>query len=227
MSFHHTVLAGAGVAVIAALVVPKIVGNGGGSSYNVTSTGPAGSSNGGQQNRSLFGSNADQPKQAPRKKRSCDTNGDLGGDSCGGSSTASKSSAPKPGAIKKSAGGRSITIEADKFGQFQLNARMNGRRVPVLVDTGASSVAINMRTARRLGISLKSEDFKHEAQTANGTTKYATAKIREIRIGGIVVDNVTAAVLSDKSLSKTLLGASFLKRLSKYSVEGGELKLTQ
>ena len=114
-----------------------------------------------------------------------------------------------------------------KRGHFSFNARLNGRNVKVLVDTGASSVAINRSTARRIGIRLKERDFRHRASTANGYTKFARAKIKEIRIDGILVRNVEAAVLNDSSLSGTLLGMSFLNKLKSFEIKRNKLVMMQ
>lgn len=131
---------------------------------------------------------------------------------------------------KKSAvsyAGRSTKIKGDRRGHFLAKAKMNGRRIEVLVDTGATSVAINKSTARRLGIKLSNSDFKYKVNTANGTVKAASAIIDRIEIGRVSVKNVQAAVLPDSSLSSTLLGMSFLGQLRSFEVRHGELILTQ
>jgi len=164
--------------------------------------------------------------------KSCHISDDLGISSC---PTRTKKHRPlrssqeskKKASKKRNNSGRSYVIESDQYGHFNTVARMNGMRIPVLVDTGATSVAINKSTARRLGISLRSDDFKHKARTANGIALFARAKIRNIRIGGIVIDEVDASVLDDKSLSTTLLGMSFLKRLTKFEMSGGRFKMIQ
>lgn len=114
-----------------------------------------------------------------------------------------------------------------KRGHFMFNARMNGRSVKVLVDTGATSVAINRSTARRIGIRLRDRDFRHRASTANGVAMYARAKIDEIRIDGIRVYNVDAAVLDDSSLGGTLLGMSFLNKLKSFEIKRNKLTMLQ
>lgn len=123
--------------------------------------------------------------------------------------------------------GRKTTIEMDKRGHFVTTAKMNGRKVEVLVDTGATSVAINKSTARRLGIFLKASDFKYKVSTANGTTKAASAYIDRIEIGRVTVKNVRAAVLEDKALGETLLGMTFLGELEGFEVKNKKLILTQ
>ena len=169
---------------------------------------------------------------------SCYKDSDVGLNICPGktrtaavrSTTSKKTKAEKRAAESesvKTSGPMSVVVDRNSSGHFSLNARMNGSRVSVLVDTGATGVAIDTRTARRLGINLKREDFRHEAQTANGIAKFARTNIKSIRIKGIVIDDVDAMVLEEGALSQTLLGMSFLNRLSKYQVENGKLKMFQ
>ncbi len=123
--------------------------------------------------------------------------------------------------------GHSARISPGRGGHFFTEARMNGRSVDVLVDTGATLVAINESTARRLGIRLTPADFKYRVHTANGDTEAAAATIDEIRIGRVTVRDVPATVSRNSALSGTLLGMSFLGKLRKFSVEGGDLILSE
>ncbi len=123
--------------------------------------------------------------------------------------------------------GRKAKLPMDNRGHFITDAKMNNRVVEVLIDTGATSVAINKTTARRLGINLKPSDFKFEVNTANGKTKAASATIEKIQIGRVTVRDVQAAVLDDKALNSTLLGMSFLSQLKSFEVKNRELLLVQ
>ncbi len=123
--------------------------------------------------------------------------------------------------------GRLERIKMDSRGHFVVDARLNGRTSQVLVDTGATYVAINESTARRLGIRLRDSDFKYKVRTANGITMAAAATIDEIQIGRVRVTNVEASVSRDEALGVTLLGMSFLKKLSRFEISSGELVLTQ
>lgn len=123
--------------------------------------------------------------------------------------------------------GRKTTISPDRRGHYLAKAKLNGRSMKVLVDTGATLVAINESTARRIGIRLKSADFKHKVRTANGVTEVATAMIDEIAIGRVTVRDVRATVSRDEALSTVLLGMSFLNRLKKFEIASGTLVLTQ
>jgi aspartyl protease family protein len=126
-----------------------------------------------------------------------------------------------------SVSGRKVRIKSGYGGHFYANVRMNNRSVKVLVDTGATMVAINETTARKIGIRLKPSDFKYKVRTANGIAKMAAATIKEIRIGNIRVKNVRAGVSKDSALSTTLLGMSFLKQLRRFEVSGETLLLEQ
>lgn len=125
------------------------------------------------------------------------------------------------------ASGRVTKLKMGRGGHFYTTAKMNGRSVKVLVDTGATLVAINESTARRLGIRLKNSDFKYRVRTANGIAEAAAATIREIQIGNVRVRNVRASVSRDKALSSTLLGMSFLGELKRFQVDGKTLTLVQ
>ncbi|MDQ2632883.1 MAG: TIGR02281 family clan AA aspartic protease [Pseudomonadota bacterium] len=123
--------------------------------------------------------------------------------------------------------GRKVRIDADQFGHFSADFRLNGRNVDAMVDTGATLVAMNASTARRVGIKVVPADFKYSVRTANGETRAAGAVIEKLQIGRILVEDVDAVVLEDKALDGTLIGVSFLNRLAKYQVENGSLLLEQ
>jgi aspartyl protease family protein len=134
---------------------------------------------------------------------------------------------PKAPAKPEMLTGRKVRLAADARGHFLADFKLNGRRVEALVDTGATAVAINASTARRIGLSLKSSDFRHSVNTANGETRAAAVMIDRIEIGRVHVENIEAVVLDDKALSGTLIGMSFLKRLARFEVENGALLLVQ
>lgn len=123
--------------------------------------------------------------------------------------------------------GHRMRLYADQRGHFGGDFRLNGYDVPAMVDTGATYVALNSSTAERIGIRLSRSDYRYAVNTANGRAKAAAATIGSLDIGRIHMENVQALVLDDDALSGTLIGMSFLKRLSKYEVDGGQLILEQ
>lgn len=116
-------------------------------------------------------------------------------------------------------------LSSDSRGHYSGSFRMNGKAVDGLVDTGASMVSLPESVARRLGFSAATLDFRHPINTANGQTKGALVTLDRIEIGQVRVRNVTALVMKDEALSTTLIGNTFLKQLSGYKVEGGQMKL--
>lgn len=123
--------------------------------------------------------------------------------------------------------GRQVLVNADERGHFTSQFKLNGRQIDGMIDTGATLVAINTSTARRIGISLNPSDFNRQVNTANGAIKAAVVTVDHLQIGKISVDNVQAMVLDDRALQVNLIGMSFLQRLQKYQVQNGALLLSQ
>ncbi|EJK79311.1 TIGR02281 family clan AA aspartic protease [Rhizobium rhizogenes] len=121
----------------------------------------------------------------------------------------------------------SVLLPAGAGGHYQGDFKINGRPVQGMIDTGATYVAINESTARRLGISGSDLDYRYTTQTANGPSKVALVKLDRLEIGTIKVRDVDAVVSKDGALSTTLIGMSFLKKLKSYGAENGSLRLTQ
>ncbi|WP_136657778.1 TIGR02281 family clan AA aspartic protease [Nitratireductor sp. XY-223] len=134
--------------------------------------------------------------------------------------------APEPVATSY-VGGRDVVLTADPRGHFRGDFRINGRTVTGLVDTGATAVAINRSTARQVGVFLSPAMFTYRVTTANGTVKAARVELDSVALKSIRIRNVEAFVLDDDSLAGTLIGMSFLNRLSSYQARDGKLVLTR
>jgi aspartyl protease family protein len=121
----------------------------------------------------------------------------------------------------------SVSIAAGAYGHFQTQAEIDGRPIDVMVDTGASLVALTYEDAASVGLYVKPSDFTGLAQTANGSTRVAPVTISRISIGDITVRNVPAVVSARGASERTLLGMSFLKRLTRVEMRAGMLVLQQ
>ena len=130
---------------------------------------------------------------------------------------------PKPQQVSAS---RSVTLQKDSRGHFQVEARVDGRSIDFLVDTGASGIALRESSANRIGIFPRISDYTVPMQTANGTGKAARVMLNRIDVNGIAVYNIPAFVVPDESLSVNLLGMTFLSSV-KWSHNNGRLVLEQ
>jgi len=121
--------------------------------------------------------------------------------------------------------GDHVRLKASHYGHFITDAKINGRSVKVMVDTGASMVAMTYEDAERAGIYLNHSDFTHRVNTANGVARVAPVTLHSVSIGSIKVRNVRAAVSERGRLQTTLLGMTFLSRLDRVDMRQGELIL--
>lgn len=117
--------------------------------------------------------------------------------------------------VPRQSSGGDLEIAPNDNGHFETEAEVNGSRIDVLVDTGATIVALTYDDAERAGVRLSPADFTHEVKTANGVAKVAPVELSSVTIGDITVRNVRGAVTERGKLHKTLLGMSFLSRLSR------------
>ena len=120
----------------------------------------------------------------------------------------------------------SVAVSADKFGRYFTEASVNGNSVHVRVDTGADVVSLTREDARAVGLNVASSDFTAKFNTANGPVMVAPVVLKEVMVGGIAVHDVRAVVNPEHTLAISLLGMSFLSKLSSFNVSEGRLVLT-
>lgn len=98
-------------------------------------------------------------------------------------------------------------------GHYWTQAMVDGRPVRMLVDTGASVVALTRQDAAALGLSPAADQFTVTVQTAAGAARAAPVQLAQIVVGEARVERVTALVVED-GLPHSLLGMSYLGRLN-------------
>ncbi len=123
-----------------------------------------------------------------------------------------------------SSGQGSVTLEADSMGHFVANGQINGIGVRMLVDTGASLVAIPGSEALRISLDYRKGRMIN-ISTANGNSVGYRVRIDKIRIGDLEVFQVDA-VVQENGLPFILLGNSFLNRCDMQR-NAQQLKLTK
>jgi aspartyl protease family protein len=122
---------------------------------------------------------------------------------------------------------RFVELRAGYGGHFNTEAEVNGRRIDVMVDTGASIIALTYEDARRIGVAPSPGDYTQRVSTANGVARVAPVMLDRVQIGDILVRNVQAAVIEPGKLQVTLLGNSFLSRLGRYEMRAGRLYMEE
>ena len=123
--------------------------------------------------------------------------------------------------------GGSVIVTRRLGGDFAVAARVNGARISLIFDTGASVVVLTDDDARRAGLKVRNLAYDVPVSTANGEALAAEVRLDEVAVGPIAERNVRALVVKPGALDQSLLGMSFLERLKSYSVERNRLVFTQ
>jgi aspartyl protease family protein len=109
-----------------------------------------------------------------------------------------------------------LVLDAGPDGPFVVSGSANGASVRFLVDTGATLVVLTPRDARAAGIDPSALVYDKAMRTANGTVPAAMTVLREIRVGGISIGDVRAAIIA--KAPQSVLGMSFLSRLKSFKM---------
>ena len=146
-----------------------------------------------------------------------------------GQNATAETQAPKraESAPRQASNYRTVTVQSDRRGHFQVEGSVDGRRIDFMVDTGATVVALRERDAGRLGIFPTPRDYTALTSTANGTVKVAPVRLSSLEVNGIRVYDVNAVVIPDQALSVNLLGMSFLSRVRRFEMANGRLVMEQ
>ena len=103
----------------------------------------------------------------------------------------------------------SVTLKRGLDGHYRAEAYINNQKITVLVDTGATGVAISQSVANKLG--LKSIDAV-ATSTANGDSVGYMVRLESVKVGGVEANNV-AAMIAPGLDGDVLLGMSYLGRM--------------
>ncbi len=120
-------------------------------------------------------------------------------------------------------GERSLTVRASGNGAFYMDVFLNGQPARMLVDTGATGVALSPADARVAGLDVGALRYTVPVQTADGASLAAPAVLDTIRVGGLTFRNRRALVLRQGRVS--LLGVSLLRQFHSFEISGDRLTL--
>ena len=119
--------------------------------------------------------------------------------------------------------GRTVEIARGGGVSFSVATQVNGARVAMVLDTGASSVVLTQEAAKAAGLPLEVLNYSVQVDTANGRARAAPVTLDRISIGAITERSVPALIAQPGQLRTNLLGMSFLNRLESWEVRGDKL----
>jgi aspartyl protease family protein len=121
---------------------------------------------------------------------------------------------------------RGRTVEIVRTGgSFSIGAQVNGARVAMALDTGATSVVLTQEAAKAAGLPLEVLAYTVSVDTANGRARAAPVTLDRLAVGGIIERSVPALIAPPGQLRTSLLGMSFLNRLESWQVRGDQLMM--
>jgi aspartyl protease family protein len=115
---------------------------------------------------------------------------------------------------------------SNERGMFLTIGTINGQTVRFLVDTGATTIAMNTTQAKKLGVRYRIEGEKTRISTASSFVNGYSVKLKSVSVGKIKLKNVEAMVIDGKHPGPILLGMSFLNKLKVEKV-GNMMKIMQ
>ena len=121
---------------------------------------------------------------------------------------------------------KSLVLYPDQGGHYVVDGTINGTSTRFLLDTGATSVSINSREAKRIGLLYKVDGKPTVVETAAGVVPAYRVTFKEVKIRDLSVKQVSGIVISGDFPRSALLGQSFLNRLNMRR-EGQALELTE
>ncbi|HKT85280.1 MAG TPA: TIGR02281 family clan AA aspartic protease [Novosphingobium sp.] len=118
----------------------------------------------------------------------------------------------------------STVLDREPDGHFYADATIASHRAHFLVDTGASIVALTASDAEAIGLDWREDDLKPIGRGASGTVYGVPVRLDRVELGGFEATDVDAAIIP-QGLDVSLLGQSFLSRLSGVRIDGDRMIL--
>ena len=113
--------------------------------------------------------------------------------------------------------GRETRVPMAIDGHFWVTAKLNGRDVKFLVDSGATTTTIDLDTAKAAGVKVSARRDQY-VRTGNGIIRVSSGRADELTIGGITRRDIGLEIADNDNLN--VLGMNYLSSLSRWGVEG-------
>ncbi|WP_077147029.1 TIGR02281 family clan AA aspartic protease [Sphingopyxis sp. KK2] len=123
-----------------------------------------------------------------------------------------------------SASGGVVRLGRAEDSHFYADANVDGTSIRMMVDSGASVVALTRRDAEAIGVNVDDLPVTGTARTAGGDVPMRRLILDSVDVDGVEVRRVEAAVI-DADMGVSLLGQSYLSKLDAVNVEGDTMTL--
>lgn len=118
-----------------------------------------------------------------------------------------------------------VTLDRAGDGHFYADVSVDGQSTRMLVDTGASVIALTGADAEALGLVWNEDEIAMVARGANGPVMGVHATLANVTLGGFEAADVPALIIPE-GLSISLLGQSFLSQVRKVEISGDNMVMT-
>lgn len=115
---------------------------------------------------------------------------------------------------------KQFAVRRDLYGHYKTDGYINGKKVHMLLDTGASFMAMNSSHAQRLGINYVKTGQRHQVATASGLVDAFSVVLDKVEVGGIEVRNVRGSVVEGAFPRDILLGMTYLNHVDMRETAG-------
>lgn len=130
------------------------------------------------------------------------------------------------GTAGQSVSGEEITIRRQDDGHYWLQVDVNGKPVRFMIDSGATTTAVNASTARETGIQVDTDGYPVFLNTANGSVAAQRGIIQSLKIGTHEIGQHNV-VVSESFGDTNVLGMNFLDSMQSWKVEANVMTLKQ
>ena len=121
--------------------------------------------------------------------------------------------------------GGEMALERERDGHFYADVEVGGSNYRMLVDTGATVVALTGEDARNMGLEWDPDALAPVARGASGLVMGVPVTIPDLAVGDFVAHEVQAVIIPE-GLAVSLLGQSFLGHIPKVAIADDKLTLS-
>lgn len=132
-------------------------------------------------------------------------------------------SADRSSATPAGPSGTEVVIERSSDHHYYADAKVNGRTVRFMVDTGAGETALTEADARAIGLQVHPSKYEVIGDGASGLVRGQYVQLKSIDLGGFRQQDAEAVVVPGANVS--LLGQPFLEKVDEIVIRRGEMRL--